>query len=229
MKKKNKKRKVNEKQLVVKFLLCVVYLVIITILFYCSYMLFEQKDNVLSWSDVKTDEDYSYIEISRMSEKFAYYEKANKQIHFVIEKEDTGVWHTYLIAIRPDDYNKYKKIIDYTYERTKEEPKPKKVYGYPVIIDSNLKRLAIKNINNFVPKENAVKINDNNFNDYLTNSYLDTTIKKIDKFSFYLFITFFLMAIMIILFIYTLVAKENHSFNPYKRVFKRFKKMVNKK
>ena len=224
-----KKRKVNERQLIIKFLLCVVYLIIITILFYSSFLLFEKKHNVLSWSDVKTNEDYSYIEISKMSEKFAYYEKTDKEIHFVIEKEDTGVWHTYLIAIKPSDYKKYKKIIDYTYERTKEEPKSIKVYGYPVIIDNNLKNLAIKNINNFLPKENDVKINQDNFNKYLTNSYLDTTIHKINKFDFYIFLTFLMMVIMVALFIYTIIAKEENSFKPYKKALDEVKKLKNKK
>ena len=42
-----------------------------------------------------------------MSEMFAYYEEENIGIHFVIEKEDTGVWHTYLIAINEDDYDEF--------------------------------------------------------------------------------------------------------------------------
>ena len=110
MKKRKKKRKINEKKLVIKFLLCLIYLLIITVLFYSSYRLYEQKHDVMSWSDVKTNEDYSYINVSKMSEKFAYYEQADKEIHFVIEEEETGVWHTYLIAIRPKDYKKYKKL-----------------------------------------------------------------------------------------------------------------------
>ncbi|MBQ2639848.1 MAG: hypothetical protein IJF92_03700 [Bacilli bacterium] len=229
MKKKIKKRKINEKKLIIKLLLCLIYLIIITVLFYSSYELFERKNDILPWSDIKTNEDYSYIKIYRMSEKFAYYEKTNKEIHFVIEKEDTGVWHTYLIAIKPSDYKKYKDIIDYTYERTDKEPKEKKVYGYPVIIDNKLKELAIKNINNFVPKENEVQITNANFNDYITNSYLDTTIKKIDKFNFYIFLTFLMMTIMIILFIYTILAKEENSFKPYKKALEEVKKLTNKK
>ena len=228
MKKKRKKRKINEKKLVIKFLLCLVYLLIITVLFYSSYRLYEQKHDVLSWSDVKTNEDYSYINVSKMSEKFAYYEQADKEIHFVIEEEDTGVWHTYLIAIRPKDYKKYKAIIDYTYERNLDKPDPIKVYGYPVIIEDDLKDLAIKNIKNFIPKENEVSITKDNFNEYLTNSYLDTTVKRVDKFNIYTTITFFLMGVMIILFIYTIFTKEENSLKPYKKAIKEVKKLRNK-
>lgn len=221
-----KHRKFNEKKLIVKFLFCLVYLIVITILFSCSYKFYEQKKNVLAWEDVVTNEDYSYIEISKMSEKFAYYEKANKEIHFVIETEDTGLWHTYLIAISPDDYERFKSIIDYTYERTDEIPDTIKVYGYPVIIDDSLKDLAIKNINNFVPAENEVSITNDNFEKYLTNSYLDTTVPRKDKFDFYLFITFFLLVIMIILFLYTAFSHENSIFKPYIGIFRKVKKVV---
>ena len=143
-----------------------------------------------------------------MSEKFAYYEEEKLGIHFVIEKEETGVWHTYLVGINEEDYDKYKDIIDYTYERTTKEPEPIKVYGYPEIIKDDLKQLAIKNIENFVPAENEVTITEENFETYLTNSYLDTTKEKTDYFSVNLFITLILLFIMIGLFIFTLFDKD---------------------
>lgn len=208
MKKNKKKKKSNEKRLAIKMFLCVVYLVIITVLFICSYRLFEEKRNIIPWSEVENVEDYTYIKIYRMSEKFAYYEDANVGIHYVIEKEETGLWHTYLIAINEDDYNDYKKIIDYSYERTDKEPKPKKVYGYPVIVSEDLKQLAIKNIDNFLPAENEVKINEENYESYLTNSYLDTTRSKEDRFSILLFISLLLLFIVFCLLIATIFNKD---------------------
>ena len=206
MTKVNKEK--TEKKLTIKLILCIVYLIVITILFVCSYQLFQSKYSAKPWGEVESVDEYSYINVSRMSEKFAYYEKENIGIHFVIEKESTGVWHTYLIAIDENDYDKYKEIIDYTYERTKEEPKPLKVYGYPEIIKSDLKGLAIKNIVNFVPAENEVTITEDNFETYLTNSYLDTTKEKQDYFSIILFITLILLFIMIALFLFTVFDKN---------------------
>lgn len=206
MKKVNKEK--TEKKLTIKLILCIVYLIVITILFVCSYQLFQSKYSAKPWGEVESVDEYSYINVSRMSEKFAYYEKENIGIHFVIEKESTGVWHTYLIAIDENDYDKYKEIIDYTYERTNEEPKPLKVYGYPEIIKSDLKSLAIKNIVNFVPAENEVTITEDNFETYLTNSYLDTTKEKQDYFSIILFITLILLFIMIALFLFTVFDKN---------------------
>lgn len=206
MKKLNKKT--TEKKLTIKMLLCIAYLIVITILVQCSYNLFQDKYNAKPWAEVESVEEYSYINISRMSEKFAYYEEEKLGIHFVIEKEETGVWHTYLVGINEEDYDKYKDIIDYTYERTTKEPEPIKVYGYPEIIKDDLKQLAIKNIENFVPAENEVTITEENFETYLTNSYLDTTKEKTDYFSVNLFITLILLFIMIGLFIFTLFDKD---------------------
>lgn len=211
MKKVNKET--TERKLTVKMVLCTIYLIVITILFVCSYKLFQEKYTAKPWGEVENVEEYSYIEISRMSEKFAYYEEENIGIHFVIEKEVTGIWHTYLIAINEDDYDKYKEIIDYTYERTTEEPKVLKVYGYPEIIKDDLKALAIKNIENFVPAENEVKITEENFETYITNSYLNTTKEKIDYFSGILFITLILLFVMIALMIFTIFDKNKFIYN----------------
>ena len=203
-----KKKAIDEKRFAIKMFMCLVYLIIITILFVCSYRIFEQKKNIVSWSNVETVEDYTYITINKMSEKFAYYQDTNIGIHFVIEKEDTGLWHTYLIAINENDYNKYKAIIDYTYERTTEIPEPIKVYGYPVITNNELKNLAIKNIKNFVPAENEVQITTENYDAYLTNSYLDTTRSKEDKFNGILFVSLLLLLIVIMLLIATIFDKD---------------------
>ena len=128
-----RKKRVNEKRLIIKMFVCLVYLAIITILFVCSYRLFQEKKEVIPWSEVENVDDKTYIDIYKMSEKFAYYQESNIGIHFVIEKEATGLWHTYLIAINEDEYETFKAIIDYTYERTTNVPEPIRVYGYPTI------------------------------------------------------------------------------------------------
>ena len=80
-----KEKKVNESRLAIKLIMCIVYLIVMTILFVCAYRLYEQKQTIISWSEVESVEDYTYITISKMSEKFAYYQEANIGIHFVIE------------------------------------------------------------------------------------------------------------------------------------------------
>ena len=203
-----KKKKNRENQLALKLFACLIYLLIMTVLFVCSYDLFKKKQVVVPWSQAESIEDYSYIDISKMSEKFAFYKETNVGLHFIIEEEDTGLWHTYIIAIDEDNYKKYQKIIDYTYERTEKVPKKIRVYGYPVIIDDNIKDLAIKNIVNFVPAENEVEITKDNYEQYLTNSYLDTTKEKKEEFSITLFTSLLLLPIVGILFILTIIDKR---------------------
>ena len=203
------KKKVKKKfRLAIKIILCLVYLAIIFILSLCAFKLFEKDQEIIKWKNVETTKQYSYIEISEMSEAFAEIKNENKQIHYVIEKEETGQWHTYLIAISKDDYNKYKKIIDYTYERTPEIPKTIKVYGYPKAITKNIKDLAIKNIKNFVPIENEVVLTDDNFEEYLTNTYLDTTLKQVHETN-YIVVTLLVMAlVLVVLVIFTILDKD---------------------
>ena len=200
MKKRRKKKKRElspEKRFAIKIILCSAYLIVITILSVCSYKIYTEKQAVKSWSEVSSPEEYAYIKVSKMSEKFAYYSTSKKSIHFVIEQEETGAWYTYLIAIKDSDYSKFEDIIDYTYERTDKVPKPVKVYGYPVVINDELKQLAIKNIVNFLPVENEIVITEENFNEYLTNSYLDTTIEREEDFSSILFVSLLKRALVV--------------------------------
>ncbi|MBR2678353.1 MAG: hypothetical protein IKE63_02940 [Bacilli bacterium] len=203
-----KKKRIREKFLGLKLLVAIIYLIIITILFVCSYRLLQAKNNIKPFEEAESVDDYTYIDIYKMSEKFAYYKDTNLGIHFVIEKEDTGLWHTYLVAIDEDYYNKYKEIIDYTYERIDKEPEPIRVYGYPVIVDDKIKELAIKDIASFVPEDNEVVITDDNYDNYLTNSYLDTTKPEKDKFSIALCITLMLLLTVIVLFVSTMFLKD---------------------
>ena len=128
--------------------------------------MFKDKQKEVYFSESESVNDYSYINIYKMSEKFAYYKESNIGIHFVIDKEETGQWHTYLVAINESDYKKYKSIIDYTYNRTDIEPKSIRVYGYPVLVNNELKEMAIKNIEKFIPAQNEVKITNENYENF---------------------------------------------------------------
>lgn len=198
----------NNSKFAIKLIMCLVYIIVIAVLFTCSYQMYEKKQEILPWKDIESVEDYTYITISKMSEKFAYYKDTNIGIHFVIEEQSSGQWHTYLIAIDEEDYNEYKNIIDYTYERREDKPLTVKAYGYPVITSKELRELAIKNITNFLPKENEVVITEENYEAYLTNSYLDTTKERKDTFNMMLFVLLLLMFLVIGLLIITILGRD---------------------
>ena len=205
--KKKKEKKKRERHLAIKLFLCIVYSIIITILFVCSYHIYQVKNIILPWEEVKSTKDYTYIDISKMSEKFAFSKESNIGIHFVIETEDTGQWHTYLIAIDENEYEKYKAIIDYTYERTEKVPDTVRAYGYPTKISEDMKKLALKNIINFIPADNEIEITADNFEDYLTTTYLDTTREQEEKFSVLLSVSLLLLFIVIVLLLLTIFDK----------------------
>ena len=181
-------------KLITKLVLCIIYIGIIIFLMINCYNLFQAKQQTTHWTEAENVDNYSYIDISKMSEKFAYDEENHVGIHFVIEKEETGIWRTYLIAINEEEYDTYKEIIDYTYQRTDKEPDKIRVYGYPVIIDEETKQLAIKNIKDFLPRENEIEITNENYEEFLTNSYLDITKPRKEEFNL------LLLASMILLF-----------------------------
>lgn len=220
-----KKKKQKENRLVIKMILCSLYLIVITILLVCSYKLYKEKEEIKSFQEVESIDDYTYIDIYKMSEKFAYFKDTNIGIHFVIEKENTGKWHTYLIAINEDEIEKYRMILDYTYKKTDRVPDKVRVYGYPKITKDKVKALAIKNIKSFVPKENEVTITNENYNEYLTNAYLDTTMNKKDDFSIVLFVTLLLLVIVIILFVLTIIDKDK-IVDDVEKELKKTKKML---
>ena len=113
-----------------------------------------------------------------------------------------------MVAISKDDYNNYKSIIDYTYERTTEKPEAITIYGYPKKITDNIKELAIKNIVNFVPIENQIVLTNENFEEYLTNTYLDTTIPKTHKTNYIIVLLLTLALILFILIIFTIFDRD---------------------
>lgn len=189
------------KRVVLKLVLAIIYISIIGILFYSSFTLFSEDRKIVEWKDVEKTNQYTYLTFDQMSEAFA--KIGDKQIHFVREKESTGAWHTYLIAIKSSDYEKYKPNIDYTYGRIETVPESITVYGYPIEISDKVKELAIKNIAKFVPIENEIKITDKNFEDYLTNTYLDTTIEKQEKLNYYVIVLLLVALVIFAVLIYT--------------------------
>ena len=135
-----------------------------------------------------------------------YYEKVLNNYHFFKNIYIVSIDHSNIVVDALLD--KYKNIIDYTYERTDVVPEPIKIYGYPAIVDDNIKNLAIKNIGSFVPAENEVQITPENYETYLTNSYLDSTQSRKDEFSIRLCITLLLLFIVVGLLIITIFDKD---------------------
>ncbi len=203
-----KKKKNKPFRFLIKMTLCLIYLVVAFILLYCAFSLYRDDKKPVEWENATNIHDYTYVDIDKMSEKFASVGN-KKDIHFIIDEEEkTGAWHVYLLAISKDDYKKYKKIIDYSYGRVQEVPDSVRVYGYPAIIGRNLKELTIKNYKNFVSFENQVELTLENFNEYLTNTYLDSTKKEEENFNWIVVILMVLVLVLLVLIMVTILDKD---------------------
>ena len=193
-------------RLYTKIFFCIVYLLVMGILFFSAYKLYMSDKKEVAWDKVISTTNKTSLTISKMSEAFAKID--NKQIHFVIVEDKNKVYRSYLIAISKKNYKKYKPIIDYSYERTKEKQKPLIVKGYPQIISNKLKELTLKNYKNFLPNDNKVKLNEKNFDKYMTNTYLDTTIKKVEKTNYIVITLLVLIVLLFILLLLTLIDRD---------------------
>ena len=77
--------------------------------------------------------------------------------------------------------------------------------------------MAIKNIEKFVPAQNTIKITKENYEKYLTNSYLDTT-KSINRNINFIFILIIILLFSFIgLFILTIFEKSTPQKNKSKK------------
>lgn len=188
----------KDRKISIKLLLSILYLIIIFILFVSAFSIYKDEHKVINFNNVKTTEDYSYIKIDKLSSKFAYYSDEKIGMYFAKAKENTGTWHAYIVAISDKDIDKYKFLME------KDNVKEKKLYGYPILINDELKTIALNHINDFLPVENEVKITKDNFTNYLTNCYLDTTTKYNNPFSYSLLFVLLILLTVIFLMIYTI-------------------------
>lgn len=204
----------KDQKISIKLLLTILYLIIIFILFVSAFSIYKEDNKIVNFNNVKTTEEYSYIKIDRLSSKFAYYSDKKIGMYFAKAKENTGSWHAYIVAISDSDIDKYKDLMK------KDNVRQRKLYGYPILINDELKTIALNHINDFLPVENEVKITKDNFTSYLTNCYLDTTTSYNKPFSYPLFLVMLVLLTVVFLMIYTL--SENN------KIVKSISKRINK-
>lgn len=193
-----KRKKVRLKRSIIKnFLILIIFSFILSFLFSATYYIYMNARKIDKYN--KKTEEYSYLEIEKMSDKFAEIE--NRELHFARDKYGA----LYIIAINSKEIDKYKAMIEYTYGRG-EKTKPIKLYGLPVKVNKELKELVMSNINKFLSSKEQININDKNYEEYFPSTFLDTTIKENYKFNYVVFLLFlicfliFLMLIKILFF-----------------------------
>ncbi len=193
-----KKRLKLKKSVLKKFILLIILFILI-LLFYITYYIYSNSRIIEEYD--KNTNTYSYLIIKEMSEVFATID--SKELHFIKDKKN----RTYIIAVPKKDKNKYRKIIDYTYGKI-DKTKSVKVYGLPIKSNNEIKKLVIKYINKFLPLQEKIPITEENYNKYLPNTILDTTIKENYNFNYIVFILFLIFGIFFLLLIKLIFFKK---------------------
>lgn len=195
---KQKKLKLK-KSIIKKFFISIIFIIVLCFLFYMTYYIYMDTRTISKYN--KKINEYSYLEIEKMSDKFA--EIDNKEFHFVRDKYNA----IYIIAINNKTLDKYKDMIEYTYGK-KEKVNSIKLYGLPVKISKDLKQLVINNINKFLTFKEQIDITLENYEEYLPITFLDTTIKENYKFNYVVFLLFLIFGIIFLLLIKILFFKK---------------------
>ncbi len=196
-----KKKLKLKKSILYRFTFSIIFLIIICILFFSSYFIYTKSRKIAYYTS--KNKDYSYLEIVEMSDSFA--DIGNKELHFVRDNKNI-----YVVAISKKEIKGYQNVMNYTYGKTKER-KTMKIYGYPISKNNQIKKLEMKYINYFLPYEERININYHNYNQYLFDTYLDTTINPLYQFNYIVFLLLLLFAILLFIFIKIIVFKGSGS------------------
>ena len=202
------KKESKKYRTLIKIIVCIIHIVVIAILGFCSFEVYQKGDAPRNFSEIKKENKYVYLDISEMSDTIAKIDKGKKKVHIVIEKTNSGKWYTYLIAIKTKDEKKYKSLIDYSETETNKVPKKVRVYGYTKKINNDIKNKVIKNSTTLSTKKEGNIITKKNFEKYLTNLYLDTTIKKHHEFNYVMLILMLMLVILTVTLILVIFDKD---------------------
>ncbi len=188
-----------KKNILNKIVIFIIFICVLIAMFLITFYVYCNSREIDSYNKNKID--YSYIEIYKMSDSFAVID--NKELHFVIDKHN----NIYIIAIYKSDIDKYKAIIDYSYGRIKKS-KSIKVYGLPIKQNNEIKDLVIKYVNNFLSYGEKIPITLENYNEYIPDTFLDTTVSYYYKFNYVVFLLFLIFGIIFLIFIKVMFFKK---------------------
>lgn len=152
-----------------------------------NFMKKELKDPI-SLIDVRNEKEYSYIDVSLMTDYFATYgndEGKSKFIYFVWDEK-----YMYVTNLTKDNLEKLKDIMAYSYKEIDNKPKQVRIYGYSKEIENDLKRIIIKSYNEMYEEE---FLNNENIDNYLGIYYLDTSYTPDDDFLLFSVLASFLL------------------------------------
>ncbi len=131
------------------------------------------------WADSEKNGRISWktVEITGLTEEFAADFKETYHYYFAF---DQG-WRPFIIKMKGDLGEEFQPYTDYVYEDGAQEPEPMDVRGVAIPIEDDIREFAIECLNLLYDEE---FVTDNNFEDYMGVSLLDTTGKPVGRADF---------------------------------------------
>lgn len=128
-----------------------------------------QKENVMPFNPNGVEQSYSELTIQLMSEEFAA--NYNDTIYYCLAV-DVG-FNTYIIAVKADQMDQFREMIDYTYSDAETTP-PNSITlrGMPRAIEEDLVGYTLEAVNVFWGSD---VVDETNYQQVIGGYYLDTT------------------------------------------------------
>ncbi|MDF2866277.1 MAG: hypothetical protein K0R72_1095 [Clostridia bacterium] len=160
----------------------------------------QQLPEPINMANVNKADEYASIDVSLLTEPFA--EKDEQKCSFALDKNN----YMYVVVLSEIDTERLKEVKNYTYteDENVEIPDIVKIKGMTQQIPSDLKKLIIESYNELY-EENL--INEENFEEYLGNVFLDTRLSPVN-YSLELFIGI-VSAIFAIAYIRTMIITKS--------------------
>jgi len=131
---------------------------------------------------------YSEITPLSLSEEFAA--NYNDSIYYYFAFDDE--LNTYIMAISPEEIDKYQDLIDFTYSDAAEVPNTVTLQGMPVKMNDEMIAMTIDAYNTFWGSD---IVNEDNYVNYIGAYYLDTTQGPAEDFGILSFCLFLIVAL----------------------------------
>lgn len=146
--------------------------------------------------DTNKTGEYASMDIQMLTESFATNDV--DECHFAMDKDN----YICIVVLNKEDTDRLQQIKEYTYSEDEVAPKAVTVKGVTQEITDDLKKIAIESYNEIIGDQ---LLNNDNFEEYIGNIYLDTKVSPID-YSFEMGIGILSGTFLFILLIYYLKA-----------------------
>lgn len=151
--------------------------ILIAVIGLCIFKAYEKSKQQLpepvSMSSVNIPDVYASIDVSLLTEPFA--ENDESECSFVVDKNE----YLSVVVLSDDDIERLKAIKEYTYsdDESIEAPESIKIQGMTQVIPEDLKKIIIESYNELYDDNS---LNEENFEEYMGNVYLNTKLSPIN-------------------------------------------------